>query len=140
MTQTILDILTRPDAAPLNSRTSGRDAACQSVRDHLQRLFNSRRGSLVHLPDYGMPDIAALYLALPYSRDQIMACLRQSVSLYEPRLQHPQVRALALEGNQEGTALELCGTLPGHQRVRYLVTLFRSGHITVSTGGDYYHG
>ena len=140
MTQTILDILTRPDAAPLNTHAGGRDAACQSVRDHLQRLLNSRRGSLVHLPDYGMPDIAALYLALPYSRDQIITSLRQSVSLYEPRLQHPQVRALVLEGDQQGTAFELSGALSGHQRVRYLVTLFRSGHIRVSTGGDYYHG
>ncbi|MGH7455136.1 MAG: type VI secretion system baseplate subunit TssE, partial [bacterium] len=38
-----------------------------SIMDNLTRMFNSRRGSIAHLPDYGLPDITQVYRELPYS-------------------------------------------------------------------------
>jgi type VI secretion system protein len=39
----------------------------KSIADHLWRMFNTRQGSLSHLPDYGLPDITEIYRKLPTS-------------------------------------------------------------------------
>ena len=38
-----------------------------NIREHLTCLLNSRCGSVSHLPDYGLPDLADIYRELPYS-------------------------------------------------------------------------
>ena len=37
-----------------------------SIMDHLNRLFNTREGSLPHLKDYGLPDISEIYRKMPH--------------------------------------------------------------------------
>ena len=36
-----------------------------SVRDNIQRILNSRRESLAHLPDYGLGDLSKIYRHMP---------------------------------------------------------------------------
>jgi type VI secretion system protein len=38
-----------------------------SVRDNIQRILNSRRNSLAHLPDYGLNDLSKIYRHMPAS-------------------------------------------------------------------------
>jgi type VI secretion system protein len=38
-----------------------------SVRDNIQRILNSRRNSLAHLPDYGLGDLSKIYRHMPAS-------------------------------------------------------------------------
>ncbi len=142
MSQTIFDILvTDPSGAASCALRSPDEDADLSVRDHLQRLLNSRRGSLTHLPHFGMPDIAALYLELPYTRDKIMASIRQCVSDFEPRLCHPQVRPIHREDDRDVTQFELVGETPQGRRLQYVVSLYRSGNIEVATTWEKYtHG
>ena len=142
MPQTILDILTsdlsNESQGDLNS--SDEDLYL-SIRDHLRRLFNSRRGSLIHLPHFGMPDIAALYLELPYTSDRIMTSIRQCVIDFEPRLVHPQVRAFHREDDRDVTQFELFGETPLGRRVKYIVSLYRTGAVEVATTWEQYtHG
>lgn len=142
MSQTIFDILTSdPSNESQGNLRSPEEDLYLSIRDHLQRLFNARRGSLTHLPHYGMPDIAALYLDLPYTSDRIMASLRQGVEDFEPRLGHPRVRAIHREDDLDTTQFELNGETPLGRRVKYVVSLFRNGSIKVSTTWEpYSHG
>jgi type VI secretion system protein len=35
-----------------------RDQLILSVMDNMQRIINCRAGTLAHLPDYGLPDLA----------------------------------------------------------------------------------
>ena len=37
------------------------------IRDHLTLLLNAHKGSVEHLPDYGMPDMATFYADYPAS-------------------------------------------------------------------------
>lgn len=140
MSQTLLDILTtsQTDDTPAELRATGENLSL-SIRDHLWRLLNSRRGSLTHLPHYGMPDIAALYLDLPYTRDRIMACIRQCIDDFEPRLQQPQIRPLCLDKDNDFTPFEVVGETPHGQRLKYTVSLYRNGHIQVAATGEYRH-
>lgn len=134
MPQTILDILTSdlPNESQGDLRSSDEDLYL-SIRDHLRRLFNARRGSLTHLPHFGMPDIAALYLELPYTSDRIMTSIRQCVIDFEPRLCHPQVRAVQRADDRDVTQFELVGETLQGRRLKYVVSLYRDGSIVVST-------
>jgi type VI secretion system protein len=62
-----------------------------SILDNLNRLFNSRRGSIAHLPDYGLPDITQVYRDLPYSIEGLRGAIREAVEKYEPRLRRVRV-------------------------------------------------
>lgn len=142
MALTVFDIL----AVDLLNETSSElrspeEELYQSIRDHLQRLLNARRGSLTHLPHYGMPDIAALYLGLPYTGDRIMTCIRQCVSDFEPRLGHPHVRAIQQDTGKDATPFEIIGETPQGRRLKYIASLHRNGNIDVTTSWEHYpHG
>lgn len=62
-----------------------------SIIDNLTRLFNTRRGSIAHMPDYGLPDITQVYRDLPYSIDGLRAAIKDVVEKYEPRLRRVRV-------------------------------------------------
>lgn len=142
MSRTIFDILTSdPSIESQGELRSPEEDLYLSIRDHLHRLFNSRRGSLTHLPHFGMPDIAALYLDLPYTSDRIMTALRQCVTDFEPRLCHPHVRPVHREDDRDVTQFELVGETPHGRRVKYIVSLFRNGSVEVNTTWEQYaHG
>ena len=63
----------------------------RSVVSHLGYLFNSRRGALPHLPDYGLPDVSEIYRDLPDSIDPLSSELRRIIERYEPRLARVRV-------------------------------------------------
>ncbi len=62
-----------------------------SIMDNLTRMFNSRRGSIAHLPDYGLPDITQVYRELPYSVEGLRKAIKEGVEKYEPRLRRVRV-------------------------------------------------
>ncbi len=139
MSQTIFDILTcgLPSESTEEFQTPEEELAL-SVRNHLQRMLNARRCSLTHLPHYGMPDIAELYLGLPYSRDKIMNCIRQCVEDFEPRLVNPNIRTLDPRDGKDVTQFEIVGESSRGQRLKYITSIFRNGSIKVVTAGEYF--
>lgn len=65
------------------------DAATQtflSVQDNIQRILNSRRNGLLHLPDYGLDDLTEVYRDLPASTLRVKRVMEQTLLTYEPRL------------------------------------------------------
>jgi len=93
---------------------------------HLERLLNARRGTLVHLPDYGMPDLADVYESLPYSVDGLVAAVKSCIETYEPRLRRVQVRHLRRSGSSIRLQLEISAEVIGGGMVHYQ-TCFESG-------------
>jgi len=69
----------------------GTQARVQSIIDNLTRLFNTRRDSIAHLPDYGLPDISQVYRDLPYSIDGLRLAIKNVVEKYEPRFRNVRV-------------------------------------------------
>jgi len=62
------------------------DQPVLSVLDNVQRILNTRAGSLAHLPDYGLPDMGLILQGLPGSAHALVASLQVTLLIYEPRL------------------------------------------------------
>lgn len=63
-----------------------REQRLYSVLGNLRRLFNTRQGSVEHLPDYGLPDLHSLYRDMPWGAEQLKKLIEEVVRKYEPRL------------------------------------------------------
>lgn len=57
-----------------------------SVQQNIRRILNTRAGALKHLPDYGLPDLANIYKALPASAHRLRQQLEATLLVYEPRI------------------------------------------------------
>ncbi len=142
MSHALLDVLTGrfPDGRPIGDQPAG-DNLSLSIRGHLQRLFNARRCALPHLPGYGMPDIAAVYEALPYSIDYLVAAVQRCIETYELRLNRPQVRPLPFAGASHRLQLEISGRTGCGQALKYRACFCSSGSAEVLPGhGESFHG
>ena len=62
-----------------------------SIKEHLGLLLNTRRGSIKHLPDYGLPDISEICDNMPESLDMLQKAIKETVEKYEPRLTRVRV-------------------------------------------------
>src|SRR5262249_56033403 len=62
-----------------------------SVLGNLRRLFNARRGSLAHLPEYGLPDLSDISPSSPEKIESLRVAIREAVERFEPRLQNVRV-------------------------------------------------
>ncbi|WP_321908762.1 MULTISPECIES: type VI secretion system baseplate subunit TssE [unclassified Paraburkholderia] len=72
-----------------------RTLECLSVQHNVQRILNTRAGSLKHLPDYGLPDLTNIYMALPASAHQLRDQMQVTLLKYEPRIRSIDVSILA---------------------------------------------
>ncbi|MCK4608440.1 MAG: type VI secretion system baseplate subunit TssE [Gammaproteobacteria bacterium] len=80
-----------------------------SIRTHLNRLLNARAGSLVHLPDYGLPDVSSIYQSLPYSVNDLVAAIKELIEKYEPRLQDVTITPKQKNSKECVLQLEISG-------------------------------
>lgn len=64
----------------------------ESIRENLVYLLNARQGMVVHLPDYGLPDVHKMFQSLPKSLEALGADIRDVIIKYEPRLANVSVR------------------------------------------------
>lgn len=62
-----------------------------SVLDNMQRILNCRAGTLAHLPDYGLPDMAKILQGMPGTAHELMSVLSGVLLKYEPRLKRVSV-------------------------------------------------
>lgn len=92
MEASLYDVLTGGfvDDRPLSSVSSNRHRKL-SVMSNLNRLFNTRQGSIQHLPEYGLPDIMTIYRDAPRSADELRRAIQKAIRTYEPRLRRVRV-------------------------------------------------
>lgn len=95
-----------------------------SIVDNLHRLFNTRRGTLEHMIDYGLPDISEIYRDMPASISDLQAALQETVEKYEPRLRNVRVLHQEKDETQFDMTLTfiLSGRLVGRERIRFETT------------------
>ncbi|WP_341522098.1 type VI secretion system baseplate subunit TssE [Pseudomonas sp. G.S.17] len=82
-------------------KVSEEDQSTLSILDNLQRVLNSRAGTLSHLPDYGLPDMGTVLQGLPATAHGLMSSMTDTLLKYEPRLAAVNIQMLPQ-------------TLPGH--------------------------
>ena len=67
------------------------DHRLRSILGNLGRLFNTRRGTLLHVPEFGLPDISNVSRAVPAEVESIRRAIREAVERFEPRLRRVRV-------------------------------------------------
>ncbi len=98
-------------SAPLGASRGRTDARLiASVTEHLRRIFNTRRGTVLTDPEYGLPDFSELPgdFASPET-DALGETIRGLAEKYEPRLTDVTI---TFEGASQDE-LSLCFSLSG---------------------------
>ena len=67
------------------------DHRLRSILGNLGRLFNTRRGTLAHVPEFGLPDLSDVSRAAPAEVERVRRAIRESVERFEPRLRRVRV-------------------------------------------------
>lgn len=99
-----------------------------SVLDNVQRILNCRAGTLAHLPDYGLPDMAKILQGMPGTAHQLMGILSDVLLKYEPRLKN--VGVVILEQTQPGELrYAIDAELKGIGLVRYGTEFMPEGRV-----------
>lgn len=75
----------------LDLQVSEENRVIVSVLDNMQRILNTRAGSLKHLPDYGLPDMTTVLQGMPGTAHQLMSMLSDVLLKYEPRIKRVNV-------------------------------------------------
>ncbi len=114
------------DAVPVRNRR------IVSLMDHLNRLFNTREGSLTHLKDYGIPDISEIYRKMPHGIEELQNAIKRSVEAYEPRMQRVKVVRRDAEGDKFKLVFIITGELKGGGTVRFQTTFTSMGNSSIS--------
>ncbi len=73
------------------NQVSEEEQVILSVLDNMQRILNTRAGSLKHLPDYGLPDMTTILQGMPGTAHQLMRVLSDVLLKYEPRIKRVDV-------------------------------------------------
>jgi type VI secretion system protein len=94
-------LLTRlAHAADPNSteRYTWRDSDVESaVSTHLSRMLNTRQGSCLTCPDYGLIEVSEVLYDFPDAVGIMQRAIKNSIQQYEPRLKNVQVRHIKNE-------------------------------------------
>ena len=100
-----------------------------SIVGNLQRLLNTRQGSVAHLPDYGLPDLSTIHRQAPDSFDLLRKAIRAAVMAYEPRLAHVRVEPQTVDPFKMRLQFVISGEVAPGRRIR-LATTFGSQELT----------
>jgi type VI secretion system protein len=124
------------DKTPVD-QPAPRDRRVHSIMDHLNRIFNTREGSITHLKDYGLPDISEIYRKMPDGLDELRKAIERTVEKFEPRLKRVKVARKEREKTAAAAAefkLEfiLSGELREGGMVRFQTTFTSTGNSTIS--------
>ena len=107
------------------------------VVTHLRRMLNTRQGSSLTVPDYGILEISEISHDFPDALGIMQRAIKNSIVTYEPRLKNVQVRAVPPSETQEQMSLyfEVTGQLvyPDGQRqaVRFSTAIDASSNVEV---------
>lgn len=138
MEASIFDVLTGTFAngRPVTS-VSEDQRLLLSVVSNLNRLFNTRRGTVGHLPDYGLPDMLTVYRDSPQSADELRRAVKESIETYEPRLNRVRVRHRETDEHAMRLVFIVKAELKNGERVRFETTFESQKTATVEPVGSY---
>jgi len=105
-----------------------------SVLNHLQRILNTRQGSVPIGEDYGVPDFTDLVSAYPDGVRDFERSIRQTIQKYEPRLKAVRVHFVPLEEDVLSLGFQITGRLATEDHKESIVfqsVVGSGGKITV---------
>lgn len=100
-----------------------------SVMNNIERILNTRRGSVKHIPDYGLPDLSIIYRHLPSSLSVLQKYITFTLLKYEPRVRALQIQIVENKSTDFIIAYELLCQLKEVGYIRFSTTF--DGHEAV---------
>lgn len=130
MDASIYDVLTGSfdEGQPVSSVPEGRHLVW-SVVSNLNRMFDTRQGTVEHLPDYGLPEMTMVYRDAPRSGEDLRRAIKESVEKYEPRLRRVRVERRETSEHSMRLVFLLRAELKTGEQIR-LETTFESQRPT----------
>lgn len=119
-----------PETRSSNREESVRD----SVAAHLSKMLSTRAGSVLALPDYGMPDLNNMNLSLHDALSLARSEIQRFIAAYEPRLTEVSVEAIPNPDKPLQLAFVIEGLLHVEgltSRVRMSAQLQGSGQVSI---------
>lgn len=101
----------------LNGETIGRDprltekSLATSILNHLNKLLQTRQGSVLCLPEYGLPDLNDANASVYDSINRIRRHVEWAINCYEPRLTNVRVVHSPDVGNPLALKFRITGTM-----------------------------
>jgi len=118
-------------------RYTARDSDTESsVTQHLARMLNTRQGSCLTCPDYGLIEVSEVLYDFPDAIGIMQRALKNTIQTYEPRLKNVQVRHLKSDlGNEMMLSFEITAQLHlpdgRRQSLRFSTAVDGSGNVKV---------
>jgi type VI secretion system protein len=119
------------DGTPVED-VSSQNRSIVSIMDHLNRLFNTREGSLTHLKDYGLPDISDIYRKMPHGIEELQKAIKRAVEKYEPRLKKIKVTPRETDPREFRLVFILSAELAWGGLVRFQTTFTSMGNPSIA--------
>lgn len=96
----------------------------QSIIENLKKVLQTRQGSIVHLPDFGMPDFMKTYIDSGGSIDPIRNQIRDTIVKYEPRIEKATVTKTDFDEKNMRLSLKVVATIKDVVSKEILLTEF----------------
>jgi type VI secretion system protein len=119
------------DGTPIDS-IAPQSRRVVSIMDHLNRIFNTREGSLPHLKDYGLPDISEIYRKMPHGIEELKNAIKRTVDAHEPRLKKIKVIQRETDAKEFRLVFILSGELREGGLVRFQTTFSSHGPTSIA--------
>ena len=105
-----------------------------SLREHLSQMLNTRAGSALTCPDYGVLEVSEVVHDFPDAIGIVQRSLKNKIQVYEPRLRNVQVRHVKNETSLLTLEFEITAQyqLPDGRRVPLRFGLGVDGSSNVS--------
>ena len=108
-----------------------------SIQGHLQRILNTRQGSVPIDPDFGVPDFTNLAGSFTSgSTREIIDSLTRMIRTYEPRLKNPQIMIEEAGSEVLSLSFSLEGMIEVDNRdvpIRLATRISSSGKVSLTT-------
>ncbi len=131
----LLERISRWEEGDERRNLTSADILIASVMNHLQRILNTRQGSVQIDPRFGVPDFTNLASAFTESlAGQIENDIRIIVERYEPRLKSPRLHMLQERPDVLSLTFELSGSIridDSEVPVRLSTSIGSQGRISV---------
>src|SRR5262245_52626352 len=121
-----------------SDRYTRRDSDTEtSVTEHVVRMLNTRQGSCLTCPDYGLIEVSEVLYDFPDAVGIVQRALKNSIQQYEPRLKNVQVRHVKNEYVHEMMVqFEITAQLHlpdgRRQSLRFATTVDGSGNVKMA--------
>lgn len=132
----LLDRIRLMDKNPSRRVTEDPNEMIRSIQGHLQRILNTRHGSVPIAEDFGIPDFTNFMSSFPDSQRSIERTIRHTIQTYEPRLRGVRVAFRPQEDDPLNLSFQISArlVLKDHKDpVTFESVVDAGGHIQIKT-------